>query len=187
MWLPAVSFSTGPDYEQDVVFTANNPAAGISSVAFALDTTGDLARAGGEGAKIVRVVGRLWAHSAGSTSAGGLPTFMRIAVITRNVDGAAGTILFPNLFTGPGLGNEDIMWSSELFVPDLLPSAAGNQAAFLAGGRSWWRDVEVKAKRKFADEQQIVLVLQMVQHLGGPVPTHAIMGGFIRILAQKAR
>jgi len=188
MWLPAVSFSTGPDWEQDVTLTANVPAAGIASVAFALDTSSDLARAGGEGAKIARVVGRLFFSRLGSTSLGGQQGFLRAAVITRNVDGATGTIIHPNLFTGPGLGNEDIMWSSEFFVPDInLGTSANGPALVGAGAGPWFKDIDIKVKRKFADEQQIVLILQTTQHLGGTIPTHVAAGGFLRILAQKVR
>lgn len=147
----------------------------------------DLPLHGGEDAVITRVVGRL-GFGAGRKDAGaGLVSFgfqMRVTIAQSDFL-PAGTVTPWDFTASAGMGNDDILWESDVLVSS-LPFAG-------AGGPPWdtfgcfpgqWLEIDAGARRKVQEDRMILLWFQTVLPAGTTGADFILLGG-LRALMMR--
>lgn len=155
--------------------------------AISLTTDTDLTLHGGEDAVLTRIRGKLF-FSDGSqdTGSGGAVASFQVRVVITVADFTeAGTTTPFDYTTSAGLGNDNILWYSDVIVPSTQTSGVGTGMDNIDwNGRSL--DIDVKAKRRIQSDRHIILWFQTVG-VTNQVDGDFVLRGGLRMLLMTPK
>lgn len=161
VWIPGAGFSNADtDLKQTVIMNATvAPTTPGFFVYLVLTLNSDLLEAGGEEAVVVRTLGKMLFANALNSAGGASPQFLRMALILRETPPESANLspLVVDLFDSPSLGNEDILWTDDVFVSSatMINAASASITVF-----PQMTQFDVKAKRKLAQQRQLCMLFQ---------------------------
>jgi len=187
-WLAGLSSYDGPGGTSARVIglAAIAGAPNVWAASIGLVIPADLPLHGGEDAVLARVVGRLGFMAGRKNAGAGLAAFgfqMHVALVQS--DFLPGGTVSPWDFTSSvGLGNDDIMFSSDVVVPSVAIGGAGTGYELAVGGMERWLEMDVGVKRKVQEDRCIILWFQTVMP-GGTTGADFTLLGSLRSLLMR--
>lgn len=149
----------------------------------------DLLLAGGEEAVLTRIIGHLWfgggKNEAGAAGGG----VLRCAFVLREFRQDLTSIVPVDLWGPSDLGNEDILWMDQVAVSGDTLASNGATGINGAPARQFpsMLTIDVKAKRKLAQERTVIFQMQSATNIGIALKTWNIMGYWRTLLRAPAR
>lgn len=166
--------------------------ANVFGAAIGLTTDADLSMHGGEDAVFTRCRGRL-GFTTGRVDSGAGPaatTFLlRVAIVQADtVVTGGGTNTMPFEFVSSnGLGQDDILWTSDVIVSGTSVLEAAGATVPLGTSMDYVLDVDVKAKRKLQSDRQVFIWFQTVFDDVTVTSADFRLWGSLRILLMRSR
>lgn len=166
--------------------------ANVFGAAIGVTTDADLSMHGGEDAVHVRTVGRLgFTTGRVNVGAGAAATtfLMRVALVqtdTVNV-GATPSIMPFEFVSGTSLGQDNILWMSDVIVPGTSVLEVTGAVAPGATSMDYRLDLDVKVKRKLQSDRHIYLWFQSVFDDVVTVDADFRLWGGLRTLLMRSR
>jgi len=184
-WVVGANFGEDVD-NAAVVLTA----LGVVSTAFTVELTNedDLQSAGGEGAKVVRVVGSLHFGNMGRPVTDA-PGFIRCALFTMQRGQVAASLnsKAPDLFTVAGQAQENILWMDQCWVGsgslEVVPEVSTNLG--IVASKLY---IDAGAQRRLENDLSLAFTIQGCPATGGApaAPTGLEVSGYLRVLLMHA-
>lgn len=137
----------------------------VWGAAIGLTTNTDLTLHGGEDAVMTRIVGRL-NFSAGRRDTGAgfaAYTFVQRVLVAQTDTTDTGSVMPFEYLSSNGLGNDDIMYFSDVIVPGTSVLETTGPTSPLSQQNSYWLDIDVSVKRKVDSNRHIVLWFQTAE------------------------
>lgn len=181
--------------------TTYDPAAGVSNrlIGLAPLTTAnvwgasigvvipsDLPLHGGEDAVLTRIVGRLGFMDGRKDAGAGAAAFgfqMRVTIAQSDFL-PAGIVTPFEFIASAGMGSDDILFESDVIVPNQAIGAAGAGYDLLAGGYERWLEIDTSAKRKVQEDRAIIIWFQTVLPAGTNAADFRLLGGLRSLLMR---
>jgi len=147
----------------------------------------DLPIHGGEDAVVTRVVGRLGFFEGRKNAGAGLAAFgyqMRVTLAVTDFVVATGGVTPYSFVESAGMGNDDILFESDVIVPNNAIGGAGAGYDVAAGGMERWLDIDAGAKRKMQEDRILLLWFQTVMPAGTTEADFRLLGGLRSLLMR---
>jgi len=189
-WLAGFSsYDAGAGTSNRLIALAAIPGSpNVWGASIGLVVPGDLPLHGGEDCVLTRVVGRLGFTDGRKDAGAGFAAFgfqMHVALVQS--DFLPGGTVTPWDFTSSvGLGNDDIMFSSDVIVPNAGIGAAGAGYELMVGSYERWLQMDVGVKRKIQEDRCIILWFQTVLPAGTSAADFRILGTLRSLLMRPA-
>ncbi len=171
-----------------IALLATGLPAGVWGASIGIVIPSDLPPHGGEDAVLTRIRGRLaFVEGRRNAGAGFAATGFQLRLAVVQTDYLPGGAISPWDFTSSvGLGNDNILWSTDVVCSPTAIGAAGAGYENMVGNLEQWIDVDVRAKRKLQEDRMVVLWIQTVLPGGTTAADFRLLGG-LRTLLMRPR
>lgn len=192
MWIPALTWGSGTRRDSEgLTLVALAPPSSTKATAIRLTDDSDFQYAGGEGSVFTRARGQMYFGLARDNA--GAPTrgFIRVGIVLATLDENNQTAL-PDLWRGPELGDETILWMGQTYIGPDDPTAAQTDAINDRHlPHAGWLEFDVRAKRRVAVGEHVLITVQAAiparTGIVGDTITTMNVSGYLRVLMTRPR
>lgn len=152
-----------------------------------MTTDTDLGLHGGEDAVLTRIRGRLFFSDGRVNSGAGFAATsfqLRVVLCQQNITPAGATMPM-DFTTSDGLGNDTILWFSDVIVVSTVTTGVTGLDLIDWQGRSL--DIDCKAKRKLSSDNPLILWFQTVFDVASVTDVDFTLRGGLRMLMMRPR